>query len=207
MGGLYTERAGCAARARGITPRRGRRTCAAECARRVCASRWSDLAVGRSGRRHHCVRSGRCRPVLRSRRGQGIPPPAVLQGAERRARRVSEASVVPAPPSRPNVLFEYLLRCGDDRLVLGHRLSEWCGHGPILEEDIALANMSLDLLGQARMILTYAGEVEGKKRDEDALAYSRDERDYRNLLITEQPNGDFGQTILRQFLFSAYTFF
>jgi ring-1,2-phenylacetyl-CoA epoxidase subunit PaaC len=104
-------------------------------------------------------------------------------------------------------LFEYCLRLGDSSLILGHRLSEWCGHGPILEEDIALANMSLDLLGQARMILTYAGTVEGKGRGEDVLAYLRDERDYRNLLITEQPNGDFGQTILRQFLFSAYTFF
>ena len=106
-----------------------------------------------------------------------------------------------------SALFEYCLRLGDSSLILGHRLSEWCGHGPILEEDIALANMSLDLLGQTRMILTYAGTVEGKGRDEDAFAYARDERDYLNLLITEQPNGDFGQTILRQFLFSAYTFF
>src|ERR1044071_7704160 len=108
---------------------------------------------------------------------------------------------------KSSALFEYCLRLGDSSLILGHRLSEWCGHGPILEEDIALANMSLDLLGQARMILTYAGTVEGKGRDEDSLAYHRDERDYRNLLITEQPNGDFAQTILRQFLFSAYTFF
>ena len=104
-------------------------------------------------------------------------------------------------------LFEYCLRLGDTSLILGHRLSEWCGHGPILEEDIAMANIALDLLGQARIILTYAGEVEGRKRDEDTLAFHRDERNYRNLLITEQPNGDYGQTIMRQFLFSAYAYF
>jgi ring-1,2-phenylacetyl-CoA epoxidase subunit PaaC len=106
-----------------------------------------------------------------------------------------------------NSLFEYTLRIGDTSLILGHRLSEWCGHGPILEEDIALANMALDLLGQSRIMLTYAGEVEGKKRDEDALAFHRDEREFRNLLIIEQPNGDYGQTIMRQFLYSAYAYF
>ena len=104
-------------------------------------------------------------------------------------------------------VFEYCLRLGDSSLILGHRLSEWCGHGPILEEDIALQNISLDLYGQARIIYSYAGEVEGKKRDEDALAYHRDEREFRNLLIVEQPNVDFAQTILRQFLFSAFASF
>ncbi len=104
-------------------------------------------------------------------------------------------------------LFEYILRLGDTSLILGHRLSEWCGHGPILEEDIALANMALDLLGQSRIMLTYAGEVEGKARDEDALAFHRDEREFRNLLLVEQPNGDYGQTIMRQFLFSTYANF
>jgi ring-1,2-phenylacetyl-CoA epoxidase subunit PaaC len=104
-------------------------------------------------------------------------------------------------------LFEYCLRLGDTTLILGHRLSEWCGHGPILEEDIALANMALDLLGQSRIMLGYAGEVEGKKRDEDALAFHRDEREFRNLLLVEQPNGDYGQTIMRQFLYSTYAYF
>jgi ring-1,2-phenylacetyl-CoA epoxidase subunit PaaC len=80
-----------------------------------------------------------------------------------------------------DALFEYLLRLGDDRLVLGHRLSEWCGHGPILEEDIALANVALDLIGQATHFLQLAGEVEGQGRDEDALAYFRDAIDYRNV--------------------------
>lgn len=103
-----------------------------------------------------------------------------------------------------NNLFQWLLRLGDDSLILGHRLSEWCGHGPILEEDIAMTNISLDLIGQATTLLAYAGKVEGKGRDEDALAFLRYERDYRNNLLVEQPNGDFGMTIMRQFLFDAY---
>ncbi len=103
-----------------------------------------------------------------------------------------------------NALFEYLLRVGDDSLILGHRLSEWCGHGPILEEDIAMTNIALDLVGQATSILKYAGEVEGKNRSEDDLAFLRFDRDYRNLLLVEQPNGDFGMTMMRQFLFDAY---
>lgn len=101
--------------------------------------------------------------------------------------------------------FEYLLRLADDRLVLGHRLSEWCGHAPILEEDIALTNMALDLIGQANLLLTVAGAAEGKGRDADALAFLRDELDYRNALIVELPKGDFGFTIARQFLFSTYS--
>ena len=102
-------------------------------------------------------------------------------------------------------LFEYLLRLGDDRLILGHRLSEWCGHGPILEEDIALSNMALDLIGQAASILRLAGEAEGAGRDEDALAYFRDGVKFRNCLLVEQPNGDFGHTMMRQFLFDAFS--
>jgi ring-1,2-phenylacetyl-CoA epoxidase subunit PaaC len=101
-------------------------------------------------------------------------------------------------------LFEYLLRLGDDRLVLGHRLSEWCGHGPILEEDIALANMALDLVGQANLLLQLAGEIEGQGRDQDALAYLREAIDYRNALIVELPNGDFAFTIVRQLLVAVH---
>ncbi len=103
-------------------------------------------------------------------------------------------------------LFEYLLRLGDDALVLGHRLSAWCGHGPTLEEDIALANMALDCVGQANALLGLAGEVEGAGRNEDDLAYFRDAIEYRNAQITELPHGDFGFTIVRQFLFSAYAY-
>lgn len=103
-------------------------------------------------------------------------------------------------------LFHYLVRHGDDRLVLGHRLSEWCGHGPILEEDIAMANISLDLLGQATMLLKLAGQVEGQGRDEDALAFWRDEREFRNAELVELPRGDFAFTMVRQLLFSAFAY-
>jgi ring-1,2-phenylacetyl-CoA epoxidase subunit PaaC len=113
-------------------------------------------------------------------------------------------SVVPGPAPAPNALFEYLLRLGDDRLVLGHRLSEWCGHAPILEEDIALSNVALDLLGQATMLLRLAGAVEGQGRTEDALAYFREAVEFRNCQLVELPKGDFGFTIARQFLFDVY---
>jgi ring-1,2-phenylacetyl-CoA epoxidase subunit PaaC len=99
---------------------------------------------------------------------------------------------------------EALLRVGDSCLVLAQRLTAWCGHAPALEEDIALANVALDILGQARGVLTRAGEIEGAGRDEDALAYLRDAPDYRNLLLVEQPNGDYGVTMLRQLLFDAW---
>jgi ring-1,2-phenylacetyl-CoA epoxidase subunit PaaC len=104
-----------------------------------------------------------------------------------------------------NPLAEYLLRLGDDRLVLGQRLAEWCGHGPILEEDIALTNISLDLFGQAALLLKLAGEAEGKGRDEDALAFAREAVEFRNALLVELPKGDFGFTIARQFLFDAFS--
>jgi len=107
-------------------------------------------------------------------------------------------------PAANDAFFQYLLRLGDDRLVLGHRLSEWCGHGPILEEDIALANTALDLIGQANLLLKLSGEIEGQGRSADALAYFRDGIDYRNLQMVELPKGDFAFTIVRQFLFSSF---
>lgn len=108
-------------------------------------------------------------------------------------------------PQIRNDLFDYLLRLGDDRLILGHRLSEWCGHGPILEEDIALSNMALDCVGQAIAFLKLAGEVEGRGRSEDDLAYFREAIEFKNLMLVEQPNGDFACTMARQFLFDAYS--
>jgi ring-1,2-phenylacetyl-CoA epoxidase subunit PaaC len=101
-------------------------------------------------------------------------------------------------------LVQYALRLADNALVLGHRLSEWCGHGPVLEEDIALANVALDLIGQARPLYAYAGEAEGAGRDEDELAYLRDAGQWHNVLLVEQPNGDFAATIARQLLYAAY---
>lgn len=102
--------------------------------------------------------------------------------------------------------FEYFLRLGDNSLILGHRLSEWCGHGPILEEDIALINVALDLVGQSRTLLDAAGKIENKGRDEDRLAYHRNAIEYRNALLVEQENGDFATTIVRQFFYDAFQY-
>lgn len=101
-------------------------------------------------------------------------------------------------------LVLYTLRRADDALILGHRLSEWCGHAPMLEEEMALANMALDLLGQSRELYSYAARVEGKENDEDKLAYLRDSMQYRNLLLVEQPNGDFARTVVRQFFYAVF---
>lgn len=109
--------------------------------------------------------------------------------------------------TKQEALFKYLLRLGDTSLILAQRNAEWCGHGPFLEEDLALTNISLDLLGQANSILQYAGTVEGKGRSEDDLAFHRTEREYYNTLITEQSNGDYAKTILRQFLCDAFDFY
>ena len=104
----------------------------------------------------------------------------------------------------PDALFRYALRLGDLSLVLAQRLGEWVGHAPALEEDLGLANVALDLLGQARLLLTYAGELEGQGRSEDDLAFLREHRDYVNAILVEQPNGDFAHTIVRQVLIDAY---
>jgi ring-1,2-phenylacetyl-CoA epoxidase subunit PaaC len=101
-------------------------------------------------------------------------------------------------------LVLYALRRADDALILGHRLSEWCGHAPMMEEDMALANMGLDLLGQARELYSYAAKVEDNGNDEDKFAYLRDVRQYRNLLLLEQPNGDFARTMTRQFFYAVF---
>jgi ring-1,2-phenylacetyl-CoA epoxidase subunit PaaC len=109
-----------------------------------------------------------------------------------------------APAVRSATLLRYLLRLGDTSLVLGQRLGEWVGHAPELEEDLGLANIGLDLIGQARLFLTYAAEVEGRGRTEDDLAFLRDGPEFCNVTLAEQPNGDFGHTIVRQFLLDAF---
>lgn len=103
-------------------------------------------------------------------------------------------------------LIEYLLRLGDSALIQGQRLCEWCGRAPALEEELALMNVGLDLVGQARNWLDYAAELLDDGRDADQLAFRRDERAYRNLLLVEQPNGDFAVTLLKQFLYDAWHF-
>jgi ring-1,2-phenylacetyl-CoA epoxidase subunit PaaC len=113
---------------------------------------------------------------------------------------VSAAVVKPDAPA----LFRHVLRLGDLSLVLGQRLGEWVGHSPALEEDLGLANIALDLIGQARLLLTYAGEIEGRGRGEDDIAFLREHGEYLNAILVEQPNGDFGQTIVRQVLIDAF---
>jgi ring-1,2-phenylacetyl-CoA epoxidase subunit PaaC len=108
---------------------------------------------------------------------------------------------------KKKALFAYCLRLADSSLILAQRLSEWCGHGPILEEDIALTNIALDYMGHATSLLRYAAQVEGKGRTEDDLAYLRNEREFVNALLVEQPNGDYAYTIIRQFLFSVFTYY
>ncbi|HVP37776.1 MAG TPA: 1,2-phenylacetyl-CoA epoxidase subunit PaaC [Candidatus Saccharimonadales bacterium] len=110
----------------------------------------------------------------------------------------------PALPMAAGSLAEFLLRLADDRLVLGHRLSEWCGHAPIPEEDIAMANLALDCLGHASLLLEEAGRVEGRGRDADQLAYGREVHEFRNCLLVEQPNRDFAATMVRQFLVDVH---
>lgn len=103
--------------------------------------------------------------------------------------------------------YQLCLRLGDSALILGHRISEWCGHGPILEEDIALTNVALDFVGLSRNLLTYAAQLQNEGKTEDDLAYLRDVVLYRNALITEQPNGDFAVTMVRQFFYDAFSYF
>ncbi|MCU4160898.1 phenylacetate-CoA oxygenase subunit PaaC [Acidiphilium sp. AL] len=101
-------------------------------------------------------------------------------------------------------LFAAVLARADDALILGHRLAEWCGHAPMLEEDLALANIALDLIGQARLLYEYAATIENAGHTEDDYAYRRDPHQFRNILLVEQPNGDFAHTIIRQYLYSAF---
>ena len=104
-------------------------------------------------------------------------------------------------------LIDYTLQLADNALIIGHRNSEWCGHGPVLEQDIAISNIALDFIGQARNFYQYAAELSGNGATEDSLAFLRDVPEFKNVLITELPNGDWAQTTLRQFLFSAYQYY
>jgi len=110
----------------------------------------------------------------------------------------ASVTVSPAPA------VQYLLRVGDTALILGQRLGEWTGHAPVLEEDIALANMALDLVGQARALLTYAGSLEGQGLGEDQLAFLREERDFHNVTLVELPRGDFAATVLRNAMLATF---
>jgi len=102
--------------------------------------------------------------------------------------------------------LDYILHLADNGLILGQRLGEWCGHGPVLEQDIALTNIALDQIGQARYLYQYAALIDGKGQSEDHYAYFRGERDFKNFLLLELPNGDWAQTMIRQFYYDVYAF-
>ena len=136
-----------------------------------------------------------------------LPPIRPQDEARARALKTGEGEHgfdAPTEETNASALFDYALRLGDDALILGQRLGEWTGRCPSVEVDLSIANFALDLVGQATYFLGYAGKVEGKGRDGDALAFHRDVLDYRNCLLVEQPNGDFAQTMARQLLFSAW---
>jgi len=116
----------------------------------------------------------------------------------------STTQALAVTPETSAQLLPFVLQLADTSLILAHRLSEWCGHGPILEQDLAMANIALDLLGEARSYYQYAAELEGKGRTEDDLAYLRPAVEYSNPLLVEQPNGDFAHTIVRQFIYDAF---
>src|SRR6202451_4695339 len=161
------------------------------CARSLYPAPGGHQHLGRAVQGYHGIRSGGERLLFRAGSRQDLSPPDVLRHSRRGQDAVSD-------------LFRYVLRLGDLSLVLGQRLGEWVGHAPALEEDLGLANVALDLVGQARLLLSYAGEVEGLGRDEDDIAFLREQGPYLNPVLVEQPNGDFGRTIVRQFLLSAY---
>src|SRR5580700_5104769 len=173
------------------------------CARSIYAPRGGCQHLGGALRRHHCLGSRGRRVAVRARARQDLPPPDVLPDPGRGEDVVSAAAPQAAQPQAAP-LFRYLLRLGDLGLVLGQRLGEWVGHAPVLEEDLGLANIALDLIGQARLLLSYAAEIEGRGRSEDDLAFLREHGQYLNPVLVEQPNGDFGQTIVRQVLIDAF---
>src|SRR5258708_1760119 len=166
--------------------------------RRVHAAPGRREHLGRALGPDRRQRPGRQGHVLRSDGGQGVPPPDLLRVAEVGRSHVMErgTTMQGSIQVKRDPQVQYLLRVGDTALILAQRLAEWCGHAPVLEEDIALANMALDLVGQSRALLTHAGALEGAGHDEDQLAFLRDERDYFNATTAELPRGDFPFTLL-----------
>src|SRR5439155_26588805 len=190
LGGLHPAPARAFAHARRQPARARRDAGPAQRPRRLHPPAGGRVDLGGARRGDHREQPGREGRVLRPGRRQGLPPPDVLRGA-----RGSAA---------PVTTVDYVLRLGDDALVAAQRLAEWCARAPEMEEDVALANIALDQLGVARLLLTYAGELEGAGRDEDALAYLRDDREFRNCLLVELPNGDFAVTTAKLLFLSAY---
>src|SRR6266571_3607388 len=189
LGGFRPAAPGAVAHARRLAARARRRAGPAQRARPVHPAPGGRLHLGGTGIRDHRVQPRREGRLLRPGRRQGLPPPHLLRGTRR-----GEAPV----------RFDDVLGLGDDALIAAQRLAQWCARAPELEEDVALANIALDQLGAARLLLTYAGELEGRGRDEDALAYLRTDREYRNVLLVELPDRDFAVLMAKLLFLSAY---
>ena len=194
LGGLHPASSGPIASARRQPARAGRPDRAAQRSRCLHAAAGGRFDLGRAGFGDHRVQPRREGLVLRSGGRQGLPASDLLRGAGRRWTPVNDA------------LFDYLLRLGDDALITTQRLGEWSARAPEMETDIALSNIALDQLGAARMFLTYAGEVEGAGRDEDAFAYLRSDTEFRNVQLVETPDADFGVTMAKLLCLSAYQY-
>src|SRR4051812_19282540 len=195
LGGVRAVSEGAVARPRRVVARAGRRDGAPQRARRLHAAPGGRLALGRAGGGDRRVRPGGAGRVLRPRGRQGLPAPDLLQRPRGRG----------APVSTPSkTLGDYVLGLADDALVSAQRMGWWISRAPQLEEDLALANIGLDQLGQARTLLSYAGQLEGDGRTEDDLAYLRDEREFRNVWLVERAQSDFGVTMARLLLFAAW---
>src|SRR6202453_4916968 len=178
-------------------------------ARPLHAPRGRREHLGRAIGQHHGLRSRGGRRAVRAGTRQDLSPPDVLRHSAGGEDPMSALHPAPARDAasaadEAPALYRYVLRLGDLALVLGQRLSEWVGHAPALEEDLGLANIALDLVGQARLLLAYAGEIEGRGRGEEDIAFLRTHGEYLNPTLVEQPNGDFGETIVRQVLIDAF---
>src|SRR5256885_12473931 len=190
LGGLRAAAPRAVPFARRLAARAGRRAGAAQRARSLHPPPGGGFHLGGTGGRDHRVQPRREGRLLRPGRRQGLPPPHVLCGTRR--------------GGAPVTALEEVLGLGDDALVAAQRLGQWCARAPELEEDVALANIALDQLGAARLLLTYAGELEGAGRDEDALAFRRTDREFRNVLLVELPDRDFAVLIAKLLFLSAF---
>src|SRR5262249_13778214 len=200
LGGLHPLAQRACTQACRQCPCRRRRHGAAGSARRLHEARRGALDLGGTVDGDHGLRSRRQGHDVRADGVEDLSPSYVLQGARRCREHVSGRGTAMADQA----LLLYTLRLADNGLILGHRLSEWIGHAPLLEEELALGNIALDLIGQARALYAYAGVIEGAGRDEDALAYRRDAGEFRNILLAELPNGDFAETIVRLCCFATF---
>src|SRR5688500_4948423 len=206
LGSLHPLAARARAQARGQPARERRRACDPKCPRHVHAHQRRRVDLGRSLGGRGRVQPGRQGSAVRVCEQQGLSASDVLPDAGRGQAHLTRSRAAAMTPEHAKL--DYVLRLADNGLVLAPRLSEWVGPGPILEEGIAMTNVGLDLLGQSRLWSAYAQDLEavvaGVGRSEDQFAFLRDAREFRNLLLVEQPNGSYADTMARQFLFDQW---